>query len=167
MSIRLSQGASRFSKLLVAIDGLDAALHAGEYALRLAKSLGAKLYVLNVVNIHWAFVGGVHYGEAVRELTQTGREATAEIKALADHDGIECEELIVEGDPAQAIARVAEEIEADCTLVGREKMSRLENVLFSGVSQEVLRLSTHPVLVVGSEHPTATETLNKQELEVR
>ena len=157
----------RYSKLLVATDGSAAALRAGGYAARLARRLGAKLYILNVVNIHWTFIGGVHYGEAVRELTRTGREATAEIKALADQDGVECEELIVEGDPARAIVGVAEEVDADCVLLGRETRSRLEGVLFGDVSQDVLRLSSRPVLVAGSGHPTVAESAYKQKLEVR
>ena len=174
MSLRLPQGpqanrqdASHYSKLLVAVDGSEAALRAGEYSVRLAERLGAKLYALNVVNTHWTFVGGIHYGEAVRELTRTGREATAEIKALADQNGVECEELILEGDPARAIVRVAEEVEADCVVLGRETRSRLEGVLFGDVSQDVLRLSSRPVLVAGSGHPTVAESAYKQQLEVR
>lgn len=175
MSVQLPQGpaatqqdVSNYSKLLVATDGSDAALKAGEYAVRLAERLGAKLYVLNVVNIHWAFVEGVHYGEAVRDLTRSGREATAEIKVLADHGGVECEELIVEGDPAQAVVRVAEEVGAGYIVLGRETRSRLEGVLFGDVSQDVLRISDRPVLVVGGEqHPIVAGSPNAKELEVR
>lgn len=69
------------SKVLIATDGSEAAFRAGEYAVRVAGTLGAKLYVLYAVDTHRAFVEGIHYGEAVGELTRAGRADTARVKA--------------------------------------------------------------------------------------
>lgn len=45
----------KYSKILVPTDGSDYSLNAGQHAVYLAKALGAKVYVLNVVNADLAF----------------------------------------------------------------------------------------------------------------
>ena len=46
--------------VLVATDGSEVSLRAGEYAARLANGLGAKLFALYVVDKHLAFHAGIH-----------------------------------------------------------------------------------------------------------
>ncbi|CAA9442266.1 MAG: Universal stress protein family [uncultured Rubrobacteraceae bacterium] len=138
--------------ILVATDGSEVALRAGEYAARLAGGLGAKLFVLHVVDEHLAFHGGIHYGEFVEMLSQDGREATAKVRALAEEVGAECEELVVLGRPDRTILAVAEEVGADPIVLGAEGMSAFEHALIGSVSEEVLRHANRTVLVVGG-HP--------------
>lgn len=69
--------------LLVATDGSDAALHAGERATVLARGLGAKLFILNVVDPHEAFQAGIHYAEVEEALERKGNKATKKIATLA------------------------------------------------------------------------------------
>jgi nucleotide-binding universal stress UspA family protein len=135
--------------VLVATDGSEASLRAGEYAARLAGSLGAKLFVLYVVDEHLTFHAGVHYREFIEILTQDGREATGKVRALAENVGVECEELVVLGRPEQTILSVAEEVGADPIFLGAEGMSRLEHAFIGSVSEDVLRHANRTVLVVG------------------
>lgn len=138
--------------VLVATDGSEASLRAGEYAARLAGSLGAKLFVLYVIEGYLAFHSAALYGEFVEQLSQEGREATGEVRALAEKAGVECEELIILGRPDRAITAVAEEIEADPIVLGSEGKSKMEHTLIGSVSEEVLRHANRTVLVVGG-HP--------------
>ena len=139
--------------VLIATDGSEVALRAGEYAARLAGGLGAKLFVLYVVDEHQAFHAGVHYGQFVGMLSQEGREATGRVRALAEEAGIECEEFVVFGRPQQAILAAAEELEAEPIVLGAEGMSRLQHAFVGSVSEEVLRNANRTVVVVGG-HPT-------------
>lgn len=163
----VSRGTLRRPKLLVATDGSGAALWAGEYGVRLAKRLGAKLYVLNVVDTHFTFPGAAYYGRVVTVPAMTGREATGEIGAMAARAGVECEERMVEGGPAREIVGEAEETDADFVVPGREKKPRLESVLFDSVVQEVLWFSGRPVLVTGAEHSPVSRPEDQQVLETR
>jgi nucleotide-binding universal stress UspA family protein len=138
--------------ILVATDGSEVSLRAGEYAVRLADGLRTKLFVLHVVDEHLSFHGGIHYGEFVERLSEEGREATGKVRALAEEAGAECEELIVLGRPEQSILAVAEEVGADPIVLGAEGRSRMEHALIGSVSEEVLRHANRTVLVVGG-HP--------------
>ncbi len=138
--------------VLVATDGSEVSLRAGEYAARLASGLGAKLFALYVVDEHLAFHAGIHYSELVGRLSEDGRKATGRVRALAEKAGVECEELIVFGRPGRSILAVAEEVGADPIVLGAEGMSGLEHALIGSVSEEVLRHANRTVLVVGG-HP--------------
>jgi nucleotide-binding universal stress UspA family protein len=135
--------------VLVATDGSEVSLRAGEYAVRLAGAFRAKLFALYVVDEHLAFHAGIHYSELVERLSEDGREATGRVRALAERAGVECEELIVFGRPEQSILAVAEEVGADPIVLGAEGVSGLEHALIGSVSEEVLRHANRTVLVVG------------------
>jgi nucleotide-binding universal stress UspA family protein len=149
---RAELGAQEGPTVLVATDGSEASLRAGEYAARLAGSIGAKLFVLYVVDEHLTFHAGVHYGESIEMLSRDGREATGKVRALADKVGVEAEELVVLGRPEQTILSVAEELGANPIFLGAEGMSRLEHAFIGSVSEEALRHANRTVIVVGG-HP--------------
>jgi nucleotide-binding universal stress UspA family protein len=149
---RAQTGAREGPAVLIATDGSEVSLRAGEYAARLAGSLDAKLFVLYVVDEHLLFHSAIHYGEFVEMLSEEGREATGKVRALAEEAGVECEELIVYGRPEQTILSMAEEVRADPIILGAEGMSRLEHALIGSVSEEALRRANRTVLVVGG-HP--------------
>jgi nucleotide-binding universal stress UspA family protein len=149
---RRANGVPEGPTVLVATDGSEVSLRAGEHAAQLADGLGAKLFALYVVDERLAFHGGIHYGELVERLSEDGREATGRVRALAEKAGVECEELIVFGRPDQTILAVAEEVGADPIVLGAEGMSGLEHALIGSVSEEVLRHANRTVLVVGG-HP--------------
>jgi nucleotide-binding universal stress UspA family protein len=138
--------------VLVATDGSEVSLRAGEYAARLAGGLGAKLFGLYVVDEQLLFHSGIHYGEFIEMLSQEGREATGKVRALGEKVGVESEELVVLGRPEQTILAVAEEVGADPIFLGAEGMSGLEHALIGSVSEKVLRHADRTVLVVGG-HP--------------
>jgi nucleotide-binding universal stress UspA family protein len=143
--------------ILVATDGSAGSLLAGEQAVRLAKSLGARLYVLNVVDTNQAFHAGIHYGEALLELKQAGVRATEEIKTLSSQKGVPCETAVLKGDPARAIIEVADYIRADYIVVGSGRKSGVGRILLGSVSSGVLRRAGRPVLVVAEQTPRNEE----------
>jgi nucleotide-binding universal stress UspA family protein len=154
---RREPGAHEGPAVLVATDGSEVSLRAGEYAAWLAGAFRAKLFALYVVDEHLAFHAGIHYSELVERLSEEGREATGRMRALAEKAGVECEEMIVFGRPEQSILAVAEEVGADPIVLGAEGMSGLEHALIGSVSEEVLRHANRTVLVVGG-HPEGAST---------
>ncbi len=138
----------KYSNILVPTDGSEYSLLAADHAVYLAKECGAKLYALNVVNADLAFHAGIHYAEGKAEMEKAGEEAVQKIKGICDENGVECEEMIVEGRPTEAIVDVANKINADCIVIGSIGMSALERVLIGSVSDGVLRHAKCPVLMV-------------------
>jgi nucleotide-binding universal stress UspA family protein len=138
----------KYSKILVPTDGSSSAFLAGKHAVYLAKSLGASVLALNVVDSDLAFSAGIHYADEVAELEKSGIEATARIKMLCDEAGIPVKEIMTKGSPAPGILKVADDEHADLIVMGTVGMSAVERVLLGSVSDKVSRLATCPVLLV-------------------
>ena len=147
-------------RFLVATDGSDGSLHAGEQAVSLSAAAGAKLFVLDVVDVHRA-----HHGEALEELARSGRETTARIAGLAAKSGVECEEMVIEGDPVEAILDAARKLRADYILLGAEGTSLPERAPIGSVSRQVLERADRPVLVVGGRRRAHDAMLPDREAE--
>jgi nucleotide-binding universal stress UspA family protein len=139
-----------YEKILVTTDGSDYSYKAGEHAIYLARITGARLYILNVVNVDMAFHSGIHYAEGVSELEKTGNEATGKIRELCRNAGIHCEEIITKGSPADVIVDIGEKMDVDCIVMGSIGTSAIERILIGSVSEKVLRHAKCPVLLVRS-----------------
>ena len=137
-----------YRRILVGTDGSACSERAAAHAVYLARSLGARLYAVNSVNVERAFSAGIHFGEAVTELENTGREATAAIRAMADAADVECEEILKSGRPHRMIIQTADEVDADLIVVGSTGMTSLERALIGSESENLMRFSKRPVLIV-------------------
>jgi nucleotide-binding universal stress UspA family protein len=138
----------KYSNILVPTDGSECSFYAAGHAVYLAKECGAKIYALNAVNAPLAFHAGIHYAESKAEMERTGREAVLKIKKFCDENGVECKVLIVEGRPMDCIIEVAENVKADCIVIGSIGTSALERAFIGSVSESVLRHAKCPVLMV-------------------
>ena len=139
--------------VLVATDGSEVSLRAGEHAARLARTLGARLVALYVVDEDAAFHAGIHYGDAVAELVRAGHQATAKVASLAAEVGIECRQAVVSGKPHRAIVSVANDLAARYIVLGTHGGSAFERVVLGSVSAKVLHLAERPVMVIGGDAP--------------
>jgi nucleotide-binding universal stress UspA family protein len=138
----------KYSNILVPTDGSSSAFLAGKHAVYLAKSLGANIVALNVVESDLAFRAGIHYGDEIVRLEKSGIEATTRIKKLCEEAGVPAREILVRDAPAPAILRVAGDERADLIVMGTMGMSAIERVLLGSVSEKVSRQATCPVLLV-------------------
>ena len=143
-----------YARLLVVTDGSGPSLRAGEHAVNLAKNLGAELFVLRVVNKHLAFRSGLYYARFMAELERESAAAARDIKRMASRSGVRHEGLVARGRPWQVIVRAAEEVEADCIVMGPLRVSALletsavDRALTGGAYKKVLNHGRCPVLVV-------------------
>src|SRR4051812_41364253 len=96
------QEATKYSKILVGIDGSACSLHAARHAVYLAAELGAELFALNAINVERAFHAGIHYGEAVAELEGLGKKALRAVKDIAAEKGVRCDEILIRNRPHKA-----------------------------------------------------------------
>jgi nucleotide-binding universal stress UspA family protein len=137
-----------YRRILVGTDGSKCSDNAAQHAVYLARELGARLYALYAVNVERAFSGGIHFGEAVAELEQSGREAIAAIKATAGAAGVDCEEILASGRPHRVMIQVSDEVDADLIVVGSTGMTSLERALMGSEAEALMRYSKRPVLLI-------------------
>lgn len=137
-----------YRTLLAATDASAEARFALLHALRLARTLGAKLYVLYVVDSHAAGSLGVHRQEGIRELAAEGKALIESVVRRAEALGVEAEGMLAEGRPGEEICRLAEQIQPEIVVVGGKGRSLVAESLLGDVSRHVLHHARQPVLVV-------------------
>ena len=143
---------SRYSKILVAIDGMGPSAQVGVHAVRLAESLRAKLIVLSFINVRPASRMGVYRGLALAEIERDSRDRAWQARKLAEKSGVECEVRYTrDPHPSRAIVAAAEEVRAGCLVIGSPGASWVDHLLdvaVGGVYGKVLRRARCPVLSV-------------------
>lgn len=139
---------ARYERILVATDGSECSVRAAAHAVYLAEAVGARLHALYSVDRERAFHMGIHFGEAVADLRESGREAVAAVRKMAEERGLQCEEILTEGAAHKSIILASDEIEADLIVLGSTGMTSLERALIGSQSQKVLLYSERPVLLV-------------------
>ena len=138
-----------FNKVVCATDGSENADRAFDYATQLAKSEGATLHGVHVVEkLLGARVGGMnsHADET---------EIDGKIKAQAEAAGRELGSQVTmhmqaspTGEVAKRIAETASDLSADLIIVGTRGHSAIGGALLGSVTQRLLHVTTCPVLAV-------------------
>src|SRR5574337_537736 len=145
-----------YNGILIATDGSEYTKNAIDYGIELAKSTGAKLYAIYVIDTAaFASIPMDAAWESMYELLkQEGDEATAYVADKAQADGLEVERNTVEGHPAEEIRKFAEKNSVDLIVMGTLGKSGLDRFLLGSVAEKVVRTSKIPVLVVRGNSKT-------------
>lgn len=140
--------------ILVPTDFSECARHAVPVAASLARLLGAGVVCLHVVEPVAQPVGWTPVGEPmpVAELGEQLEESAArDLPAFSKSEefaGLNVEDVIVRGEPAAEIVRVAEERGAGLIVISSRGRSGLGRILFGSTAESVVRHARCPVLVV-------------------
>jgi nucleotide-binding universal stress UspA family protein len=141
-------------KLIIsATDGSEGADRAVAFAADLAKSINAKLLIVNVSEDHFSAQElrlldrlRVTEGNALEEIS---RRIVASAKAAAqDRGAVNIETTIGAGDPAKVLMEIANREHADAIVVGRRGHGLLEGLLLGGVSHKLSNLAHCIVMIV-------------------
>ena len=123
-----------YRHILIPTDGSELAQRGVAHGLALAKSVGAKVSVINVVEPIFAVTGD--FARVLDHVTNAAKEA-----------GVSCESIQVENvPPHQAIIATAEETGCDLIVMSSHGLSGL-SVLLGSVTNKVLTHTKTPVLV--------------------
>lgn len=143
-----------FTRIVVGTDGSETAAEAVSKAIELAKLTGATLSLVSAyAPVSGRRVSGeqrqaptdVHYEIGPREDVNLILDAAA---ADAKREGIEVQTHAVEGDPADAILNVAEEVKADLIVVGNKGMTGTRRFLLGSVPNNVSHHAPCSVIIV-------------------
>ena len=139
-----------FRKILVAVDESTFAARAADVGFDLARSLGAAVAIIHVVDpavVAYAPEGGVPAGELIALAQQDGKKLIAAFGQRAALQPAPVEFLQV-GKPATEIVKAAQDWPADLIVVGSHGRGGVKRLLLGSVADAVMRHATCPVLVV-------------------
>jgi nucleotide-binding universal stress UspA family protein len=138
-----------FRRILIAVDGSPIAAHAADVGFDLARSLGADVAIIYVVDKSEAFApdSGLAAADLMMRAEQDGRRILAESSGRAHLQSLPTEFLTV-GKPTAEVTRVAREWAAEMIVIGSHGRAGVTRLLLGSVAEAVVRHAPCPVLVV-------------------
>ncbi len=138
--------------ILFATDGSQGSAAAEAYAFALARSWGASLAVLHVLEFPSGLdpespVNRLYLAELMKQATQE----LVELKARAADRGILVETKIATGIPSEEVLAAATDEEPDLVVVGTRGRTGLAHVLLGSTAERIIRAAPCPVLAVHTE----------------
>jgi nucleotide-binding universal stress UspA family protein len=140
--------------ILLPTDFSECGNFALSYAASLARTFGAAIICVHVIEPMVPTVGysGVTEPLPIADITdQLEDSAERELPKIAGGEecaGLEIEELIVHGEAAAEIVRVAKDRNVDLIVVSSHGRTGLGRILFGSTAEAVVRHASCPVLVV-------------------
>jgi nucleotide-binding universal stress UspA family protein len=146
---------TQFLKILVPVDFSDHSNAAQETAVEIAKTVGAKIWILHCYQLHpggvspYGIAAPASYQDDVREAVMHRlRESQEKIEA----EGVPAEASVLsEFPPPQAIVEMAQGIGADLIVMGTRGLTGIQHVMLGSVAERTVRLAPCPVLTVKAE----------------
>ncbi|KTG30949.1 universal stress protein [Haloferax profundi] len=137
-----------YSEILVPTDGSKAAERAIEHALDIAKTYGARIHALYVVDtsIYTSLDAGADV--VIDALEREGEVATRHVREAAEEAGVEVDAEVVTGTAYRSIHDYIENHDIDLVVMGTHGRTGLSHYLLGSVTERVVRTCPVPVLTV-------------------
>ena len=143
-----------YKAIVVGTDGSDRAGEAVDKALALAQMVNARLDVVHAVRpavIGTEFVDQAGVVVSQQDMRERGDRICAEIVAKAEGEGVVAKAHSVNGDPADALVKVAEAVDADLVVLGNRGMSGVKRFVLGSVPNKVSHRCPCSVLIVNTD----------------
>jgi nucleotide-binding universal stress UspA family protein len=141
-----ADGGDRSATVVVGYDGSDFARAALGYSARRAATTGARLLAVCAYEPPSDWLGTPYYQQALDEHQERGRQLLSELKARGGLD-VALETDLLEGPPAEVLARSGQAHDAGEIVVGSRGLGRFRAALGS-VSHALLHEADRPTVVV-------------------
>ena len=139
--------------ILVAYDDTEPSTRALERAVQLAEAFGSPLLVTSLTSLHSSSPKSA--AEIDHSQHRAGHDAVVKATSELNERGLQAESIEATGDPASAIARLAENQNVDLVVVGTREVGPVQRLLGQSVSQSLSRRVHCDVLIVHPEHKPA------------
>jgi len=144
-----------YSRILVAVDGSAPSMLGLDEAIKLAKSSGATLRIVHVVNesvmLDAAYVPSNFYDVMIKPLLEAGRGMLKDAEARVREHGLEPQSALLDtvaGHTADLIVEAARNWGADLIVMGTHGRRGWRRLVLGSDAEMVLRKSPVPVLLV-------------------
>jgi len=139
---------NRYRKVLIALTDSSHARHACGQGLALAASMGAKVVAVSVVPLYEGNMNRLYVQDMREQLEAPHRKALEEAKEKAEAIKVPCRVELLEGNPFETIADIAEAVEADAIVLGSKQRQRFERSIMGSTAIRVIGYSRSDVLVI-------------------
>lgn len=146
---------SPVNHILVLVDGTDSSHNAADVAIELARSLGAKLTAMAVVDtdtlrqlLSVKILVDAEMGEFEKELEQSSRRQLAEVRERALDRKVVIEEVLLTGNSETVVPREVQQRGVDLIALGGFQSSKVTRDLMARQRQQIIDRAVCPVLVV-------------------
>ncbi|HEY1960530.1 MAG TPA: universal stress protein [Polyangiaceae bacterium] len=139
------------TRILVATDFSEASKAAFDYAVDLAKALGAKVTALHVYELPvYGFPSGTFVAppELAVEIMTAAEDSMKRACAAYATSGVDVTKVVQQGTPWEEVHRVAEEVGAELIVIGTHGRRGLSHALLGSVAEKIIRTATRPVLTI-------------------
>lgn len=153
----------RLKKILLPTDFSGCANYALPYAAAIARATKAQIICVHVVEPVVPAVGYTGLAEPLpiadisEQLEDSAERQLPKLAECEECAGLNVEEVIVHGDAAAEIVRVASEQEADLIVISSHGRTGLGRIIFGSTAESVVRHASCPVLVVKPPQEEETE----------
>ena len=137
-------------RILIPVDGSEPAKRAVQYAAEISKrSCPLEIHLLSVEPApqDWQ-TRGVGTKAIEEHLRLLAHEASASARAILDAEGLPHTSHTRLGDPAETIARTADELECNHIIMGTRGLGKIAGLALGSVATGVLHLAKVPVTFV-------------------
>jgi nucleotide-binding universal stress UspA family protein len=146
----------KMANVLVATDFGDASVAALAYGREFARTFGAKLHVLHVIENPIVYAGaevaGVDFARVQAELEAAAQATLDRVVTAEDREQLRAVTTIRTGKtPAYEIVSHAKLADIDVIIMGTHGRSFMSHLLMGSVAEKVVRMASCPVLTV--RHP--------------
>lgn len=151
--------------VLAPIDFSDASRRVIDEAINLARSIGGRLVLLNIVSPTSAFPSEFDStGARAAYLAQAEKHARDELAALQRSlrdEGVTAHVVHQVGQPGPGILDQAERLEADYVVMGSHGHGAFYEIIVGGTASRVLKMAKCPVVIVpsGAKKPAKVSRL--------
>lgn len=137
-----------FDRILLATDGSEPAILATQYAVTLAKTLGASMKVIFVDDGMEALqLPEENESDDAWEGYHPSIKGLGIAKVMAERNSVPVEIAVVQGGVTKRIIKTAEEFGADLIILGETGRTGLKRLGMGSIAESVLRGAPIPVLV--------------------
>ena len=153
----------RLKKILLPTDFSGCANYALPYAAAIARATNAKVICVHVVEPVVPAVGYTGLADPMpladisEQLEDSAERQLPKLAECEECIGLNVEEVIVHGDAAAEIVRVASEQEVDLIVISSHGRTGFGRIIFGSTAESVVRHANCPVLVVKPPHEEETE----------
>jgi nucleotide-binding universal stress UspA family protein len=137
--------------ILLPVDGSEGASNAARHVAHIAAMVpGVEVHLLNVqpTGDDWMVRRTIKAEELAAMEKDWGEAAIAPARSILEAAGVACHSHMVQGEVAQTIARLAQELGCDQIMMGTQGRTALGGLLLGSVAVKVLHLSSVPVTLV-------------------
>lgn len=152
---------SAIKKILVAVDLSAQSSTVADYAVCLAKALGAEIMAVYIAPSLSQYVGFHVPASSIENFVGevvSGAEKSMESFVAEKFPGVKAKGKVVSGYAAEEILAQADECKADMIVMGTHGRAGLDRILFGSVAEKVVKTSKIPVLTVRPDVAPINET---------